>query len=184
MDSHRRVLTIPNLLSLLRILMMIPVFIFLIQVKKELALVCMLIGAVTDFLDGYIARRWNQSSDLGRLLDPVVDKVSVLSVVLYMILSPSYEFPLWYFILLMVREGLFMLAGLLILLGPKVVVEARRPGKNAAFANAAVVIFYLFEFYPYAQIVLAIALAFTLYSTFRYFQDYAPHLKRVFQPEE
>jgi CDP-diacylglycerol--glycerol-3-phosphate 3-phosphatidyltransferase len=182
MSDPRRVLTFPNLLSVLRLFLLVPVFYFLVRQQRGMAFLFMVLGASTDMLDGYIARKFDQCSDLGRLMDPVIDKISVLSVILYMVISADYYFPIWYFILLMAREALFLLAGFLILIRPGVVVESRRPGKNAALANALTVIFYLFELHPWAEIILAAALVITVYSTWRYFQLYWPQIRRIFKP--
>ncbi|HET6824615.1 MAG TPA: CDP-alcohol phosphatidyltransferase family protein, partial [Amnibacterium sp.] len=72
-------LTIPNVLSFAR-LALIPVFLgFLITGQDVLALVVLVAGGVTDFLDGFLARRLHQVSRLGKLLDPVADRLTILS---------------------------------------------------------------------------------------------------------
>ena len=80
MEIKGRIWTIPNILSVCRLLMLIPIFICLVRVQRGWAVFWMGLGVLTDFLDGYIARHYNQRSDLGRIMDPVIDKVNVLSV--------------------------------------------------------------------------------------------------------
>lgn len=80
MSSKRPIWNIPNSLTLLRIVL-IPVFVMVFYLPVPWArLVCAVIftlAAVTDWLDGYLARRWDQTSPLGAFLDPVADKLMV-----------------------------------------------------------------------------------------------------------
>lgn len=184
MDKKNRIVTVPNLVSLFRFFLIIPIIICLAHEEKIAALLLMVLAVATDSLDGYIARRWNQCSDIGRIADPVIDKISVLSVVLYMILTPEkYYFPLWYFLFLLCRELLFMVSGLFLLRKNRMVIEAKRPGKNSAFANSIVVILFMMNLKPYSQIILYIALVLTVYSTYSYFKLYFPDLKRTFSQD-
>ncbi|MDJ0385981.1 CDP-alcohol phosphatidyltransferase family protein [Streptomyces sp. G-G2] len=80
-----RILTIPNILSMAR-LVGVPVFLWLILMpvfggpKADVwALVVLMFSGISDYLDGKLARRWNQISSLGRLLDPAADRLYILS---------------------------------------------------------------------------------------------------------
>ena len=77
-----RVLTIPNLLSIGR-LAGVPVFLWLVLGPEEdgWALLVLLDSGITDWLDGYLARKLNQMSKLGQILDPVADRLYILAVV-------------------------------------------------------------------------------------------------------
>jgi cardiolipin synthase len=77
-----RVLTIPNLLSILR-LAGVPLFLWLVLGPKAdgWALAVLMVSGVTDWLDGYLARRLHQTSQLGQILDPVADRLYILAVV-------------------------------------------------------------------------------------------------------
>lgn len=72
-----QILTIPNLLSIVR-LCLIPLIIWLYCVKKDytLAVIVILISGATDIVDGFIARHFNMVSDFGKILDPVADKLT------------------------------------------------------------------------------------------------------------
>jgi cardiolipin synthase len=84
-DSTRsnRVLTLPNLLSAIR-LAGVPLFLWLVLGPEEdgWALVLLMVSGITDFLDGWLARRLNQTSVLGQILDPVADRLYILAVVI------------------------------------------------------------------------------------------------------
>ncbi|HEX9235943.1 MAG TPA: CDP-alcohol phosphatidyltransferase family protein, partial [Actinomycetota bacterium] len=81
-----RVATVPNLLSLLRILM-IPVFVLLILHHGTEMAGLLLLGAVvsTDWLDGYLARRTGQVSNVGKVLDPVADRLAIAAALVAMV---------------------------------------------------------------------------------------------------
>ena len=80
-NTRKQLCTIPNLLSLLR-LCMIPLIIWLYCIQKNYALtaVVLVLSGLTDMVDGYIARRFNMVTDLGKALDPVADKLTQASV--------------------------------------------------------------------------------------------------------
>lgn len=126
-----RIATVPNLLSLIRILL-IPVFVLLLlhHGTEEAGLI--LLGAVvaTDWIDGYIARHTGQVSNLGKLLDPVADRLAIAAALITLVVR--HAFPLWAALLVLVRDGLILVAGLL-LLGRGVRIDVRWIGKAATF---------------------------------------------------
>ena len=105
-----RVATVPNALSLLRILL-IPVFVALIlRHGDEEAGLALLVGVVaTDWVDGYIARHTNQVSRIGEVLDPVADRLAILAALAALLARGA--FPLWAALLVIVRDGAVLIAG-------------------------------------------------------------------------
>jgi cardiolipin synthase (CMP-forming) len=98
-----RVLTIPNLLSILR-LCLLPVFLWLLlgPEKDGLAAAVLMFMGVSDYLDGYLARRLDQTSKLGAVLDPVADRLYILATVVGLGLREII--PLWLVLLLPARD--------------------------------------------------------------------------------
>ena len=139
----------------------------------------MALGVATDFLDGIIARRFDQCSDLGRIIDPVIDKVNVLAVLLLMVIHPAYHLPLWFFIFLVVREMVLMVCSLIVVREKGLVMESNRSGKNSAFANGMVVILFVLDFQPYACIMLWIGFVLTLYSSWQYLRLFLLQMRTV-----
>lgn len=107
-----RIVTIPNILSMLRLLL-IPVF-FVLLVVGELAwaLVLIAVSAITDFVDGYVARQFNQVSRLGQLLDPAVDRLFILSTLLG--LGWVQVLPWWLVIVIVARDVLLLVLGVVL----------------------------------------------------------------------
>ena len=111
-----RVVTLPNLLTLLRILL-IPIFLWaILHAHFAYALMIFFIAGITDGLDGFIARRFNQKSRLGQWLDPAADKLLLTST--YIVLSlPGYNFqpiPLWLTAIIIMRDLAIVLAAFII----------------------------------------------------------------------
>lgn len=105
MNTKQKIFTIPNLLSLVRLLL-IPVIVWLYREKEAYywALAVLILSGVTDAADGIIARRWNLVSDLGKALDPVADKLTQI-VTLWCLAS---RFPyLWLPLLLLLAKEIF-----------------------------------------------------------------------------
>jgi cardiolipin synthase len=107
-----RVLTIPNILSMARLLG-VPLFLWLI-LRPEFggpqsdgwALLVLALSGVSDYLDGKLARRWNQISSLGRLLDPAADRLYILSTLVG--LTWREILPLWLTLVLLAREAMLL----------------------------------------------------------------------------
>jgi len=100
--DESRILTIPNVLSFAR-LASVPVFVALIiSGREEAGVIIFTVGAASDFFDGFIARRFGQVSELGRLLDPLADRV--LIVALCIALVARDVLPLWLTLAIIARD--------------------------------------------------------------------------------
>ncbi len=99
----RQYLTIPNALTALRGLG-VPLFIWLaVSVKADhWAIVVLMVGGVTDYLDGKLARRWNQTSRFGELADPAIDRVYIVATLF--VLYYRHAIPLWIIASLFARD--------------------------------------------------------------------------------
>jgi cardiolipin synthase len=101
--SHR-VLTIPNIISIIR-LAGVPLFLWLVLVPEAdgWALAVLFVSGVSDYADGYLARKLNQASKVGEILDPVADRLYILSTVIG--LAARGIIPWWVAILLPARDA-------------------------------------------------------------------------------
>jgi CDP-diacylglycerol--glycerol-3-phosphate 3-phosphatidyltransferase len=140
--------TISNFLSLTRVLLLAPMLFFLHKNTPADNLVAfgfMLLGVATDWFDGYLARRFHQQSDIGRVMDPLSDKICIGGIALYVTLFR--DFPKWFLILILARDFTILLIGFFITVRVKVP-ESNRPGKVAVTAMAVVLIVFAFDIKP------------------------------------
>lgn len=134
-------LTIPNLLSLLRILLLIPISILLLKNEPEqiwIIFTLILIAACTDFFDGLLARKLNQVSDFGKILDPVADKISIGVVAI--ILMIQNKISLLFLLAIICRDVLILVGGLIIKEKKGIVLQSNKYGKWTALIITAYLI--------------------------------------------
>jgi cardiolipin synthase len=126
------VLTVPNLISAARIVL-IPVFVALIVDPDTTLAGVVLFGMVvaTDWVDGTIARRTGQVSELGKILDPVADRLAIAAGLIALIVRDV--FPLWAGLLILVRDAAVLLVGMVALRRYHARLEVRFIGKVATF---------------------------------------------------
>src|SRR6185312_8303611 len=106
-EVSSRILTIPNILSLIR-LALVPVFLVLVIAGHDrLALLTLIVCSATDYLDGVLARRLNQVTRLGQLLDPAADRLFIFATVVGLAVRGIVP---WWFVALVVGRDVMLLA--------------------------------------------------------------------------
>lgn len=130
--SSPRVLTVPNLLSSLRIAL-IPLFVVLIVDHDTTmwGLLLFALVAATDWMDGLLARRLGQVSELGKVLDPTADRLAMAAGLIA--LAVRGVFPWWAAALILVRDAVVLAVGVGLLIGRRVRIDVRPIGKVATF---------------------------------------------------
>jgi len=130
--SSRRVITVPNLISFVRIAT-IPLFFALIvdEDTTQAGLILFGVVAATDWVDGVVARGTGQVSELGKVLDPVADRLAIAAGLLALVIRGA--FPLWAALLILVRDAAILIAGLVLLAKRHARIEVRYLGKVATF---------------------------------------------------
>ncbi len=136
-----RVFTLPNIVSFIRI-GLVPVFLWLLLGSDDVAAAGWLLGFIgaTDWIDGYLARRLNQVSELGKILDPVADRLAVVSALIGGLIAGVL--PAWFAVALLVREVLVALGALYVAARTQAKIEVRRIGKLATLLVYAAVAWY------------------------------------------
>lgn len=130
--------TIPNWLSFLRIAL-IPVFTALfIKGAYVPAFITMIVAALTDLLDGKIARKFNMVSNLGKILDPIADKLSQIAIVIILIIKFWDGYLKYILFLFIVKELLMVLGGALL------IAKGMRPVAAEMWGKVATTVFYIF----------------------------------------
>ena len=125
-------INIPNALSFLRLLG-IPVFIYFALVREQdvIAITILAIAGITDYLDGKLARAWNQTSDLGAMLDPVADRIYILAT--RIVLYQREAINLWVILVLLFRDAVLALMTLVLKVRGLKLMEVTYLGKAATF---------------------------------------------------
>jgi cardiolipin synthase (CMP-forming) len=126
-----RVLTVPNLLSLARIAALPIIYLDLVAGRLIRALVLLGVFAATDWLDGYLARRFDQVSKLGKVLDPTSDRILFVVVGIGFVVADLL--PLWALLVLLARDLLVLVIGGVLLLRGAPVPDVTKLGKAATF---------------------------------------------------
>ena len=165
LNLRENVWNVPNVLTMVR-MALIPVYwALMLKGLKMYALIVYIAASLTDLADGYIARKYNLITDFGKLMDPLADKLLVLSVMLSLAIKGFVPWaPL---IILLCKEGLMVLGGV-VLLKKGVVVYAEKIGKLAQtfVVSSLLLSFFQPEFanlgFPVHLILLWIAVALTL----------------------
>ncbi|WP_010202308.1 CDP-alcohol phosphatidyltransferase family protein [Salinibacterium sp. PAMC 21357] len=110
-EISNRVWTVPNVLSFIR-LALVPLFLYLIiSAQDALALVVLIVSSLSDYLDGVIARRFNQITRLGQLLDPAADRLFIFAALIG--LAARNVIPWWLFFVIVAREIMLVVLGLI-----------------------------------------------------------------------
>lgn len=121
--------TLSNGLSALRMLLVIPTWFTLASGMRLATIALFILSALTDVLDGWLARKRNEISDLGKILDPLADKVYVGVVVVIMLMQGML--PLWFVLVVLGRDLLILVGGILFERHTGVVLPSNYPGKIA-----------------------------------------------------
>ena len=175
-------MSLPNICTVSRVPLMFIIVALLYAEwtgSASLTFVLFVVAGVTDFLDGYLARKWNQVSNFGILMDAVTDKVLLLGLMIALVdldRIPLLHEPLPLFLVLLIMGREFLITGIRLVAASKgVVVSADKGGKQKTVTQIlAVGSLLLGQVVDYAGLVLfVVATVFTLSSGVRYFRRYS-----------
>ncbi len=174
---------IPNALTIGRILV-IPIFILLLTlwnnaISHTLAAIIFALASITDYLDGYLARKWKVVTNFGKFADPMADKILVMTAFI-MLVELGFA-PAWVVAIIICRELAVTGLRLLLVENGGTVLAAAMPGKIKTFSQMFAVIFLLLHWNLLGHITLYIALFFTLYSGYDYFKGASSLFKDTFK---
>lgn len=162
-------MNIANQLTTLRVIL-IPVFIFIftsesIFFSNYLAALVFIIASLTDFLDGYLARKLNLVSNFGKIMDPLADKLLVLTALIY--LAIQNIIPGWIVIIIIARE--LLITSLRALVADKgTILAASKLGKYKTATQMLSIVLLIIDIYKLGTILLYIAVILTIWSLFDY----------------
>ncbi|SVA77479.1 uncharacterized protein METZ01_LOCUS130333 [marine metagenome] len=147
------------------------------------AFVLIIIIVLTDFLDGYVARKAEEITNFGKLIDPVADKVCMMVVLIYLIIS--YKLPfLIFFLTLAIRDIFLIIIGVYLMFSQEEVFQSNRSGKWFIGISALMMVLFLFKnplnipSYILWTSYLISSLLF-MFSTFEYIRRYLRYFKQL-----
>ena len=184
-----RIMTLANAISISRIFLAIPLVLLFEDISKGepaklwWAFGLILIIILTDFLDGYVARKAEETTNFGKLIDPVADKVCMMVVMIYLIIS--YKLPfLLFFVILAIRDVFLIIIGVYLMFSQEEVFQSNRSGKWFMGITALMMTFFLFQNplgipgYVLWMTYLISMLLFA-FSTFEYIRRYMRYFKEL-----
>ena len=180
-ETAVNIFNIPNLLSLSRILS-VPVFIVLMlepnPARALAAGIVFSLASATDWLDGYLARKWGQVTKTGKLLDPIADKILIMSALVILVEIRPDVVHSWIAIVIIGRE--FAVTGLRAIASSEgIIIPAETVGKYKVGAQITAVLSLLLDYYltkewlrDLGSYALWIAMVLSVYSAAHYFMTY------------
>jgi cardiolipin synthase len=164
---------VPNALTVLRILLIIPFVLYFIRDKVIQAAVILAVSGLTDMLDGMIARRFHQFTELGQMLDPLSDKMTQGAVAICLAVKQPVLIPL--LAIFVVKEALMVAAAIFL------IKKNKKPGGSEWYGKTATVLFYIsftvivalrgiwgIESLPVTITLLSITAAFMIFAFVKY----------------
>ncbi|MBN1898311.1 MAG: CDP-alcohol phosphatidyltransferase family protein [Spirochaetes bacterium] len=188
MPLDKKIFNISNILTISRVLILPFVVIVLKKNTYQynfIFLGILLFMILTDFLDGYFARKFDLTSSLGKILDPVSDKIII--IVITFLITKYRNFPLWAFYIMAGRELVILLGAVVIFRKRKILVTSNIIGKFSVFLITLSILGYIFldaRYNPLPFILLIIGIIIYLISfvsyTVRYLvmMSYTPRLEK------
>lgn len=160
---------IPNRITLIRV-GLIPLFavILLVEVPHKNILAAFVFGmlSVSDFLDGYFARKKRQVTEIGKLIDPIADKLLISTALVFMLVKGYSGINLWMVVVIIAREVIITSIRIYLLPG-KIVVPASNFGKAKTIVQSIAIVFVLLNL-PLSSYIMILAVLLTLISGFEY----------------
>jgi CDP-diacylglycerol--glycerol-3-phosphate 3-phosphatidyltransferase len=180
MMTNAQIFNIPNILAFIRLLLAPVMFLFLVNQDASIfqdihpswlnyfAAFIFVVASATDFFDGYVARTFNQITTLGKILDPLADKMLTLAGFLGLMMLGSAS-P-WAIFLILTRE-LFITGLRVSAVSQGLDIAASWMGKVKTVVQMIAIGFLLMQ-WPGGELLLWIAVALTLYSGYEYVRDF------------
>lgn len=161
------ILTIPNILSISRLIFLPLILFFLSKKLLSLSLIFIFLSWLTDAFDGYLARKLNQVSDLGKILDHLVDKIWVSSILVALVMIKNLDFKI---VLAIIIRDLLITAGFIFLMKKKnIISKSSLLGKITGFLFALLILASLLNRQKELVIITYLTWIFIILSFLDYF---------------
>ena len=167
--NSQKVLTVSNFLSFIRIFFIFPIVHYLSMPDNSgntTALIYIVIAIITDWLDGYAARKLNQVTELGKVLDPLADKLCTITTLIT--LSVYQDFPWWLTIVIIIRDILIVFGSIFIFSRKQSVTASNMPGKITIFLISVLVLVFILKIEYLITPLIILSLIMIIYSAVSY----------------
>lgn len=165
-------MNIPNTLTIIRLLL-IPGYVYYFFSPMEngirTAIVIFVAAGLTDILDGFIARKYNLVTRLGIVLDPLADKLMLLTVLISITLKN--QIPFWIIVVVAIKETLMVMGAITLFNDHDIVVPANKFGKLSTIAFYISILAVAFDF-PYSRVMLDVFVMITIVALVVYVNNY------------
>ena len=180
----KKLYNLPNILTSFRLILIIPILILAdinTRISSLLAAILFVIAAITDVLDGYIARKHNLVTTFGKLIDPLADKLLIVSILI--ILVKLHRVPVIFPLIIIARE--FTITGLRAVATTQgIIIQANQLGKDKAlFQNVSLTCLLIYyplwgiNSYAVGLFFITIATFYTVFSGIKYIKDFIEKIK-------
>jgi cardiolipin synthase len=174
-------INIPNTLSFIRILTIPAIFLLILHSTRKnypILITIFVVSIWLDFFDGYLARKFKQETELGKILDPVADKLMVICIILALILKS--DFPIWLAIVIFARDIIILAASLLLMksMKDKKVTPSVLIGKVTFGVLGTLILVYILDLHPAVdlplvkQFFIVLSVGFLAWSWVEYYTVY------------
>lgn len=172
-------MNIPNTLSILRIVTIPPIIYLILEstsANYPWLIAIYLFSVTLDFFDGYLARMLSQETEIGKILDPIADKLMILSIVFALIVKT--DFPLWLGIIIVIRDILILTASAIIYKGRHVVTKSILIGKVTFALLGTLLMVYIIDMSEHVDMkifkhfLIPLSFTFITWSIIEYFRIY------------
>jgi CDP-diacylglycerol--glycerol-3-phosphate 3-phosphatidyltransferase len=169
------ILTLSNFISFVRIFLALPIYHYISVNDIRMAFILIIIAMITDILDGYFARKFNQITNLGKMIDPLADKICILAG--FLALTFYKGLPVWVTIVIIGRDFLIIIASIVMIGYKKLVLASNIPGKITVTVMTFLAVIYLLDIEVLKIPFLVLTLLMIIYSfisyTLIFFKNYS-----------
>ncbi|UCG29740.1 MAG: CDP-alcohol phosphatidyltransferase family protein [candidate division WOR-3 bacterium] len=170
-------MTISNVITISR-LVLLPIIIYFILVdRRSIAFIIMFVSLLSDGLDGYLARKLNQESRLGRFLDPLCDKIFLAAILITLFVVGAV--PIWVLLVIVLRDFLILLGSYFLLKSRSVVEPSNILGKITGFIFGAMILAFTAGWQTIGSVLVYLSIPFMLIAFVVYAINYLRIMRGV-----